>query len=291
MTEYALKLTDEELTRYRFMAETALRMEADLWATAGIVQGAAVADVGCGPGAVSQVMARLVGPAGRVAGVDGDSGTVETARSLAGDAGMGNVAFSVGRADDTGLAPESFDTVMIRHVLAHNGAAEQSIVNHAASLVRPGGHVYLLDIDASAFRMRPEDPDFEDLNDRYYDWHARRGNDLSVGLRLGELLTGAGLELVEFEGRYQIFPVRPGMRAPAWAARESLLDAGMATPETSPAGKPPSSTSTRWRIDRRSSSPCSSPSPASRAGTIYGACRRADLLRRPPAPRSRGRGA
>ncbi|MGH9224985.1 MAG: hypothetical protein ACRD2W_14690, partial [Acidimicrobiales bacterium] len=66
MTEYALKLSEAELARYQQMAEHAAAMEADLWAAAGLVEGAAVADVGCGPGAVAAVVARLVGPAGSV---------------------------------------------------------------------------------------------------------------------------------------------------------------------------------------------------------------------------------
>ena len=231
MAEYALKLSEAELARYRFMAEAALRMEADLWATAGIVPGAAVADLGCGPGAISMVMARLVGPAGRVEGVDGDESVIEAARAGAEQAGMSNVTFGTGRADASGLTPGTFDTVMIRHVLAHNGGSEHDIVNHAASLARGGGHVYLADIDITTFRTRPFDPDLADLNDRYHAWHESRGNDLSVGLRLGDLLTGAGLELVDFQGRYQIISVPVGLRPPSWAALDAMTEAGLVDPD------------------------------------------------------------
>jgi hypothetical protein len=41
----------------------------------------------------------------------------------------------------------------------------------------------------------------------------------------------AGLELVEFRGRYVIRGVAPGLRSPAWAAREAMVAAGMATAE------------------------------------------------------------
>lgn len=49
---YPLALSEPELERYRMMAEHARAEEADLWDTAGMVPGAAVADVGCGPGAM-----------------------------------------------------------------------------------------------------------------------------------------------------------------------------------------------------------------------------------------------
>jgi hypothetical protein len=52
MTGYVLALSDEEVARYRFMAKRAAEDEADQWAVAGIVAGAVIADVGCGPGAV-----------------------------------------------------------------------------------------------------------------------------------------------------------------------------------------------------------------------------------------------
>lgn len=47
---YALALSATEVTRYQQMAERARVAEADLWQRAGIVAGAQVADVGCGPG-------------------------------------------------------------------------------------------------------------------------------------------------------------------------------------------------------------------------------------------------
>ena len=55
-----------------------------------------------------------------------------------------------------GPAPGHFDVAVLRHVLAHNGGGEQAIVDHLARLVRPGGHVYLLDVDAlSGSSRRP----------------------------------------------------------------------------------------------------------------------------------------
>jgi SAM-dependent methyltransferase len=229
MSEYALKLSEAELTRYRLMAETAARAERDLWSACGVAEGAVVADVGCGPGAMSLVAAELVGPTGRVLAVDRDPTAVEAARVTAARAGAENVTVEVGDAVDTGIAPGSVDVVMIRHVLAHNGGLEDAIVGHAATLVRPGGYVYLVDIEAGGLRIRPPDPDFEDLDSRYRRWHEQRGNDLSVGLRLAELLAAAGLEAIEHHGRYQIMRPPPGVRPPSWAARDALVADALAT--------------------------------------------------------------
>jgi hypothetical protein len=62
---------------------------------------------------------------------------------------------------------------------------------------------------------------------RYLEFHRRRGNDPSIGLRLAQLLTAAGLELTGFHGAYNILTAPPGMRPPAWAAREAMLADGI----------------------------------------------------------------
>jgi SAM-dependent methyltransferase len=228
---YALALGEAEVARYRLMAEQARTAEADLWQRAGIVEGARVADVGCGPGALLPALAGAVAPTGRVAAVDADPGAVAAAGALVAAAGLPGVTVQVGRADRTGLEPGAWDVVMLRHVLAHNGGSEDAIVAHLATLLRPGGCLYLVDVDGTALRTVPEDADLADLNQRYLAFHAARGNDVRAGLRLGERLARAGLELVDYRGTYLIRPMPPGLRPPPWAARDAMVAAGVATGE------------------------------------------------------------
>ena len=139
---------------------------------------------------------------------------------------------STGSADATALPEGTFDVVMLRHVLAHNGGREQAIVNHLADLARPGGGtVYLVDIDATAFRLRGAPAAYEEMTERYHALHRRQGDDLAVGTRLDELLTAAGLEVSAYEGHINVMTPPPGMRGPAWAARETLLAEGLVTPD------------------------------------------------------------
>lgn len=231
MPDYVLAVSEEEVQRYRFMAEHARTDEAELWRRAGIRLGATVADVGCGPAAVSVAVADLVGPAGRVIAVEREESARARAQQVIAASGARNVELLAGTATDTGISAGSVDVVMMRHVLAHNGPDEQSIVDHLARLVRPGGSVYLVDADATAFRMLDVDPDVEDLNERYVELHRRRGNDLQTGLRLGQLLGRAGLDVVLHEGRYTIARTPPGLRPPAWAARSAMLAEKIASAE------------------------------------------------------------
>jgi SAM-dependent methyltransferase len=232
---YALRLSDDELGRYRMMAARARAEEADLWALAGLVPGARVADVGCGPGAMLVALAEAVGPTGRVVGVDADPAAVGAARVALAAARLRSGAVAPGsvrwgRAEATGLTPGSLDTVVLRHVLAHNGGVEQRIVDHLATLVRPGGRVYLLDVDLTTGASVGTPPEATELQSRYLRWHRDRGNDPRVGRRLPDLGRAAELEVVESRCWTVGGPAPRGMRGPAWAARDELVRAGLATP-------------------------------------------------------------
>jgi SAM-dependent methyltransferase len=231
---YALRLSDDEQARYRLMADRARAEEGDLWAAAGLGAGARVADVGCGPGAMLVALAEMAGPTGHVVGVDGDAEAVAAARAAlsaarSADPRVAEGEVRQGRADDTGIPAGSVDTAVLRHVLAHNGGAEQRIVDHLAALVRPGGHVYLLDVDLTTATSSGIGPEIDELLDRYTQWHASRGNDPQVGRRLPELARRSGLAVTAHRCWTLRVAVAPGMRGPAWAAREELVRAGLAT--------------------------------------------------------------
>ncbi len=72
VSEYTLALSEAEIGRYQKMARQAVAREASQLAAAGVVTGATVADIGCGPAAMSIELARLVGPSGQVMAVERD---------------------------------------------------------------------------------------------------------------------------------------------------------------------------------------------------------------------------
>jgi SAM-dependent methyltransferase len=228
VTEYTLEVSEAEVQRYRLMAAHAVQTEAALWQLAGIVPGAVVADVGCGPAAMSVELAKAVSPGGHVIGVERDDEALRAARAVVAASGA-DVELRRGEASATGLAPGSVDVAVLRHVLAHNGGAEQAVVDHLADVVRPGGSLYVVDVDLVAIRIVGADLDLDDLVERYAEFHRRRGNDPLVGLRLRSLLEAAGLEVVTHEGHYNIIQAPPGMRPPAFAAREAMVADGVVT--------------------------------------------------------------
>jgi SAM-dependent methyltransferase len=174
-----------------------------------------------------QLLAERVGASGQAVGVDADPSAVAIARQQT--AGLPQARVQVGQADATGLEPGAWDVVMCRLVLAHNGGREASIVAHLASLAASGGCVYLVDTDAFALRYTASEPELQRLQQRYWDFHRAKGNDLSVGMRLGDLLTDAGLTVERYACRAPVLRVPPGIRPPSWAARDDMVAAGFAT--------------------------------------------------------------
>ena len=139
-----------------------------------------------------------------------------------------------------GLEPRSFDVAMCRHVLAHNGGREAGIVGHLATLVKPGGAVYLVDVDMTSARRIDQEPQL-DIDDHYRAFHARRGADLTIGLRLGSLLEGAGLEVERYRCVSQVRRLPVGMRGPSGRLGRRWWPRASPRRPMSTGGRPPTS--------------------------------------------------
>lgn len=230
-SRYALALSDGEVLRYRLMAQSAREREADWWRLAGIKSGACVLDLGCGPGLVTIELSEAVGPKGYVVGVDRELDAVATARSLLDEAGATQVEVRAAEAWETGLPAGAFDVVCLRHVLAHNTSEQVvRILEHVRVLLRPGGCCYVAESDLTAIRLDPPNADVSDLNDRYIAYLRSVGRNPATGPTMGSTLLKSGFELMGRHADYVMPPVGRGVRPPAWAAREAMVEAGMATP-------------------------------------------------------------
>jgi ubiquinone/menaquinone biosynthesis C-methylase UbiE len=89
---YLLDGSDEDLKRLLAISELMAEPARTALRRSGIQAGWKVIDCGCGPIGGLVVMAEMVGPAGRVVGVDFSQPTVQRARSVVETLGLGNVA-------------------------------------------------------------------------------------------------------------------------------------------------------------------------------------------------------
>jgi ubiquinone/menaquinone biosynthesis C-methylase UbiE len=104
---------------------------------AGLRPGMRVADLGCGVGMVTNLLAELVGPTGSVVGVDVSAEQIAQARESL-PAGSSNVTFVEASATDTGLPRETFDLVYCRFLLLHLSEPAQAL-REMHDLLKPNG--------------------------------------------------------------------------------------------------------------------------------------------------------
>jgi arsenite methyltransferase len=104
-----------------------------------------VLDIGCGAGFDSQVAARSVGPPGRVLGVDLSEEMLAVARQGLRDAGLANVEFRQGMAEDLPVELGWADLVISNGVL-NLAACKVSAYREVARVLKPGGRFQAVDL-------------------------------------------------------------------------------------------------------------------------------------------------
>jgi ubiquinone/menaquinone biosynthesis C-methylase UbiE len=192
--EYVFGSAEPELARLAALAQVYGRATTAWLDSAGLSPGMTVADLGCGPGAVTLEVARRVGPTGRVIAVDNAERPLELARRRVADAGLSNVTFE--QADVTGWRPAAaLDAVVGRFLLMHldDPVAQVAL---AADLVRPGGVVAFLDVALSTRAAQPELPLLTAYNGWLLETFRRVGRPVDMALRLAAVYTAAGLSRV-----------------------------------------------------------------------------------------------
>ncbi|GAA1847771.1 methyltransferase domain-containing protein [Pseudonocardia ailaonensis] len=188
---YTIRGGRTDADRLARQAEVMASASLDFLAGCGARPGAAVLDVGCGDGQVALALARLVGPGGRVLGVDVDPEAVAIARRTpAAVAGL-DVTFRTGDASVPAGADE-FDLAYARLLLSHL-VDPMAVVRALRTAVRPGGVVAVEDLFTPALAAEPRVPALDDLADIYSATVRGHGGDPAIGPRLAAHLAAAGL--------------------------------------------------------------------------------------------------
>lgn len=102
-------------------------------------------DVGCGTGDDVRALAALVGPQGRVTGVDSSATMIAEAQHRAGTSGL-PVEFSVGDAHNLDFADQAFDGVRVERTLQHLASPERALAE-MVRVLRPGGRIVAAEPD------------------------------------------------------------------------------------------------------------------------------------------------
>ncbi|MGD1254799.1 class I SAM-dependent methyltransferase [Mycobacterium seoulense] len=188
---YVLGHADVEVQRlllqgrlYDHYTEHALRL-------AGLRPGMRVLDIGCGPGDVSFIAARLVGPAGSVLGVDAAPKMIELARARAAEQGLSTVHF-IQSAIDAIEVHEPVDAVVGRLILMHLPDPATTL-RRLSSLVRPGGVIAFSENDITGASSVPDMPLFGQVTEGIVRAFEAMGLSPRFGTTLHTIFADAGL--------------------------------------------------------------------------------------------------
>jgi 2-polyprenyl-3-methyl-5-hydroxy-6-metoxy-1,4-benzoquinol methylase len=160
----------------------------------GVAAGWRCLALGAGGGHLAMELARRVGPAGAVVGIDLDEELLQLARAEAAEQGLDNITFRVGDVED--FVETGLDLAYARMLLMHLRDPQRTI-NRMARALRPGGVVAVEDANFAACFTYPPCPAY----DKWSNWSQQivraRGGDPNLGPRLPSLLSDAGLTDVQ----------------------------------------------------------------------------------------------
>jgi len=161
--------------------------------------GGSALDVGCGTGSDALALARIVGPSGRVVGVDKSEAMVQEARRRARDSGV-PVEFRVAEATALGLPAESFDAARAERVLVHLHDPISALAEMSRA-VRPGGRVVVTEPDMETYFVNARD---RALTRRILTFICDGFPRGWIGRELPGLFHDVGLDEIEVHGEVQI---------------------------------------------------------------------------------------
>ena len=158
--------------------------------------GMSLLDVGCGPGTVTQGLAKVVAPA-RVVGCDLETGMIERARALADEAGAGNLSFRTGDILDLPFEDGQFDIVFSAAVTEHLTNPIDA-VKELARVVSSGGLVAITRTDWTGPLMSPDCTAMERFFELLEAGFRTQGGTMNGGRHIRVYTRQAGLEDVEY---------------------------------------------------------------------------------------------
>ncbi|MFW5799588.1 MAG: methyltransferase domain-containing protein [Spirochaetota bacterium] len=166
--------------------------EKEVLSSMGLKRGMKVADICCGCGDLSLLLAREFNPA-IVVGIDHSVPGIEHAKKLQKDLGVKNAEFHLGDATALMIDDESFDFVLCRLSIQIFSKPEQ-ILKELYRITKRNGRIYLLGEDYDLIIGHPNDEQIRSVYDKAGKYGTDMGMDLYNGKKLYTILKDMKLD-------------------------------------------------------------------------------------------------
>ena len=221
--DYVLGTHDEEIERLGLQHSVWRPRAADAWRRAGFTAGQTLLDVGCGPGYATLDLAGIVGPGGRVVGIDRSRRFLDAAAAAASARGIGHVEWIEQDLDEHDLPSLGAHGAWSRWVYAFVRDPKRLLERVAAAL-RPGGTMVLYEyVDYRAWRLSPRRPEFEAFVDEVMASWREHGGEPDIALELPRWLGELGFTVREL--RPLVYAAGPADFVWQWA--RAFVDVGL----------------------------------------------------------------
>jgi SAM-dependent methyltransferase len=196
--DYVLGTHDEEIERLGLQHRVWRPKASDAWQRAGFSVGQKLLDVGCGPGYATLDLADIVGPAGRVIGVDRSRRFLDHLERQVELRGLRNVETVELDLDDAALAgrlPHDLDGAWCRWVYAFV-QDPKALLARVAGALRPGGTMVIHEyFDYSTWRLIPPSAAQELFVRKVMETWRATGGEVEIGTSIPQWLGELGFTI------------------------------------------------------------------------------------------------
>jgi SAM-dependent methyltransferase len=233
VSRYTLDGSDPDLRRLLNGAELGAENARKAFRRVGVQPGWNVIDCGCGPIGGLAVLAEMVGPAGRVVGVDVSPAAVQRARAVVTALELGIVEVVAGDLHDLDAAALGgpFDLAFSRAFMMHQADPVRTL-RRIADLLRPGGWLVVHEaLESPPPRSHPHLRAVADHWDLVHEVLHRNGVPAGAVEDLPRSARQAGLEVTAMRGLFLVEDPEPMFEiyaATVEAVRERGIQLGIA---------------------------------------------------------------